>query len=329
MSKKGASKNPLNSIPIKAHIIRNTDGSGGLDIANLEKAMANLNEVYANAYMEFYLFEEINYINDNQLEYFKKGNEENLIQANYVSGIINIYFIDYIENESEESICGYTDNSEKINVIVMKNSCTTNDSSLAHEMGHFFSLIHTHGLSNSKLTTELVDGSNCDTDGDGICDTPADPKLSSNTINNFCAYTGNETDAQGNNFNPDARNIMSYSRKACRNHFSEQQFARIYGFYKSIENRIATPSNVIINTPKSNDLFEAKVYPNPVSNGTIFIKAFLIDPSIRFKITNFQGQMLAKGVISNNEINVSQLASGTYLLVLENSSSRVIKKFIK
>jgi hypothetical protein len=121
---------------------------------------------------------------------------------------------------------------------------------------------------------------------------------------------------------------MSYSRKACRTNFSEQQFARIYGFYKSIEDQITNPPKDA-NVTKVNDLTTAKLYPNPVSNGTIFIKASLIDPTLNFRITNFQGQTLSKGMVYNKEINVSKLASGTYLLLLENSSSRVIKKFIK
>lgn len=327
-SKARMSKNNINSIPIKAHIVRNLDGTGGLELTDLNKAIESLNEIYKNAFMNFFLYEKINYINNNQSQNITKGSEKSIIESNYVSGIINIYFIDYVKNELEESICGYTDKSEKINVIVMKNSCTTNDSSLSHEMGHFFSLTHTHGPSNSKQTTELVDGSNCDTDGDGICDTPADPKLSANTINNFCGYIGTETDAHGNTFNPDTRNIMSYSRKACRNKFSDQQFARMYAFYKSIESQITTPEmeqKVALN----DDLTKVKIYPNPASNGSVYIQSSLKDSTLHYKISNFQGQILAKGIVSNKEINVNNLASGSYLLVLENSSSRVVNKFMR
>ena len=76
----------------------------------------------------------------------------------------------------------------------MRNSCAYNGSTIIHEFGHYFSLFHTHGPTNSAITTELVDGSNCTTSGDELCDTPADPNLSGNVTN--CLYTGGLFDAK-------------------------------------------------------------------------------------------------------------------------------------
>lgn len=315
----------LNFIPIKAHIVRTTNHNGGLSETSVIKAIENLNEIYADAFMKFYLFDEINYLDSDELSNFKKGNEQTLIGTNYVPNTINVYFIEAIENSFGESICGYVE--EKNNIIIMKNSCAVNDSSLAHEMGHFFSLLHTHGPSNSRLTTELVDGSNCDTDGDGICDTPADPTLSNNTIDDSCNYSGNMKDSHGNFFKPDTRNIMSYSRKSCRNYFSEQQFSRIYGYYKTIEDSLKPDYHEI--ETENNDLISVKIYPNPVSNDKLFLKVSLENPSINYTITNFQGQTLSQGKTSNKEINVNNLSPGSYLLVLDNGTSSVVRKFIK
>ncbi|WP_308992139.1 T9SS type A sorting domain-containing protein [Mariniflexile litorale] len=238
---KNSSNKLINSIPVKAHIIRNSNGTGGMCEANLNTAIANLNSIYADAYMEFFLCDGINYINEDSLCHLKKGDEKTLIETNNVTGLINIYFTDYIENDSDESICGYVDNEGRKDVIVIKNSCVSNNSTLAHEMGHFFSLMHTHGPDDTK-TTELVDASNCDTDGDGICDTPADPKLTHKNINNFCQYIGTETDANGANYIPDTGNIMSYSMKGCRSHFSQQQLARMNAFYLIAKNYLACPT---------------------------------------------------------------------------------------
>lgn len=245
--KSGTDKNtvptPLNSIPVKAHIVRSSAGDGGLDLDELYKAIADLNAIYADAYMEFFLCDGINYIDNDDYYYkFNRTEEADLTEGNYTPGVINIYFTQYVEVKPGVSLCGYSNTFGGSDVIVMNNGCGANGSSLAHEVGHFFSLMHTHGTDNNQLTTELVNGSNCDTDGDMICDTPADPKLATDCVNGDCEYTGNLKDANGEVFRPDTKNIMSYSRSSCKSHFSEQQLARIYAFYKSARQYLSCPS---------------------------------------------------------------------------------------
>lgn len=232
----------INAIPIKAHVLRYSDSSKGINSLDIYEAIADLNEIFSEAYLEFFLCDGINYIDNDDLVHVKKGDDGVLTEKYNVSGLINIYFTHNIENASGQSICGYSDNSFRKDVIMLNNYCATNKSSLAHEMGHFFSLIHTHGSDNNEMTSELVDGSNCDTDGDGICDTPADPKLNSNNVDDSCNYIGTQTDANGDLYAPDAGNIMSYAKKTCRTHFSTQQLARMYGFYRSNKNYLSCPS---------------------------------------------------------------------------------------
>jgi hypothetical protein len=233
----------LTSVPIKAHVIRTTAGTGGLTVGQLDAAIANMNAYYADAFMEFFLCDGINYIDDTSLYDFATNQEGAMTSANNVSGLINIYFANTVTSSSSGSgLCGYAYLPGGPDVILMANSCATNGSTLPHEVGHFFSLRHTHGPSNSTLTTELVDGSNCDTDGDLICDTAADPQLGSGNVTAACVYTGTATDANGQAFVPDPTNIMSYSRKACRTFMSTQQMARIYATYQTVRNNFACPS---------------------------------------------------------------------------------------
>jgi PKD repeat protein len=246
----------VNSIPVRAHIIRSSNGNGGLGVSDLNEAIADLNAVYSNAYLEFYLSDDINYIDNDNLCHFNKTREAALVSSYYTPGVLNIYFFDSVENEADINICGYTNNIGKLDVIVLQNSCVTNSSTLSHEVGHFFSLVHTQGPQTTGLTTELVNGSNCDTDGDGICDTPADPTLSNLNVDNSCNYIGNERDANGQRFSPDTKNIMSYSLKRCRSHFSEKQFGRIYAFYKTAKSYLAGDSfnaNIIADVNQSCD----------------------------------------------------------------------------
>ncbi|UKM64758.1 T9SS type A sorting domain-containing protein [Flavobacteriaceae bacterium GSB9] len=231
----------INSIPIKAHVIRHSDGSGGISENDINTSVNNLNTIFSEAHLEFFICNGINYINDDVLCHFKKGDETLLTETNYVPDVINIYFTDHIKNNSEESICGYTENTGKTDIIVIKNDCAKNTSSLAHEMGHYFSLFHTQG-NEANGTKELVDGSNCDTDGDGICDTPADPGLSSENMDYGCNYIGTAQDANGDFYTPDTQNIMSYANKICRTHFSQQQLARMYAFYMTTKSYLACPS---------------------------------------------------------------------------------------
>jgi hypothetical protein len=72
-----------------------------------------------------------------------------------------------------------------------------------------------------------VDGSNCSSAGDLVCDTPADPVLgSSNVDSGTCLYTGSATDANGDPYAPDPSQLMSYSLKHCRDNFSVESLAR-------------------------------------------------------------------------------------------------------
>ncbi|WP_445737492.1 T9SS type A sorting domain-containing protein [Mariniflexile sp.] len=313
-SKSTSKTRTINSIPIKAHVIRASNGTGGICDADLNNAISELNTVFAGAFMEFFLCDGINYINEDALYHFKKGDEKSLKETYFVPGLINIYFTDFIENGLDESICGYTDNEGRNDAIVMKNSCVTNDSSLVHELGHFFSLIHTHGVDNIKLTTEFVDGSNCDTDGDGICDTPADPKLTTKNVNNFCEYIGTERDAHGDYFTPDATNIMSYSRKGCRNHFTPQQLARMHAFYLVAKNYLACPSFNANFTVDANQTCESSLTVNFESNCT--------------NVTKWQWDMDSDGIIDYTTQNPTHtFESGIYDVTLTVSNDKkTIKK---
>ncbi|WP_296383251.1 T9SS type A sorting domain-containing protein [Winogradskyella sp.] len=235
-----------NSFPIKAHIIRQTNGSGGLTVTELNDAIAVMNTIYADAGLEFYLCDGINYINSDNFYTYETNDESALFAAYSVANIMNIFFTDsIISSSSGGGLCGYarfpggaiTEN------ILMANSCATNGSTLSHEVGHFFALSHTHGNSNVVGSTEeLVDGSNCTSTGDFICDTPADPQLGYSNVDFNCLYTGAAQDANNDSYQPEPLNLMSYSRKECRTLFSPQQLARINAIYQASRNNLICPS---------------------------------------------------------------------------------------
>jgi hypothetical protein len=205
-----------NSVPIKAHIIRQTDETGGLTVTELKNAITVFNANFDTAGLNFFLCEGINYIDSDAYYNFQSNEEGALTGPNNINGVINIYFTD-AASSGGNPVCEYAYFPGGPETIMMVNNCVTNGTTLSHEMGHFFALPHTHGNSNvDGSTEELVNGSNCETTGDFICDTPADPQLNTDNVNSGCQYVGSTQDANNDFYQPDPLNLMSYSRKNCR-----------------------------------------------------------------------------------------------------------------
>jgi hypothetical protein len=207
------------TLAITAHIIEKNNGTGGISESEILGAVENMNEKYASVNLRFEVCN-FNYIKKNRFYYFNKNDEEKLTRNN-VDSTINIYFVQKIFSSEEGNICGYTYYPTKnLNHIIMSNQCVGNTTTLPHEMGHYFGLYHTH---EDKFGVELVNGSNCVSAGDLICDTPADPGLKFSNVNEDCEYIGLFLDPVKAIYNPPVDNIMSYSRKGCRASFTPMQ----------------------------------------------------------------------------------------------------------
>lgn len=108
------------------------------------------------------------------------------------------------------------------------------EKTIAHELGHFFGLLHPH---ETFFGVELAeDRTNCATTGDLICDTPAEPSLLEYVNEKTCLYTGNTqspipVDATGTPYMPSVVNLMSYSPETCKTGFSQEQFVRMIRIY--------------------------------------------------------------------------------------------------
>lgn len=213
-------------LPIQAHIIRQNDGSGGLTEVALNAAIDQLNINFAATEFTFFLCGDINYIDEDTYYDYETDQEGDLTSANNVSNRINIYFVNSITISDDGGLlCGYTYLPGGPDFIFMDNSCTSNGATLSHEMGHYFNLLHTH-QGYDEPDPELVDGSNCMTAGDLLCDTPADPLLSG-VVDAGCNYTGGATDPNGDPYMPDPTNLMSYAPSNCREFFTVEQVARM------------------------------------------------------------------------------------------------------
>jgi len=167
--------NSIIDIPITAHIIRDSQGNGGLSQTDLDLAIADLNLAFSNANMNF-IEDDVLYI-DNQ-GYFDElshsnvfGSNEYLMATQQVNSTINIFFVPNATFNGT-NVGGWASYPEDYDLygkdwIVIDNQFANNGSTIAHEIGHYFSLLHTHENGN-----ELVDGSNCGSMnvGDELCD---------------------------------------------------------------------------------------------------------------------------------------------------------------
>ncbi len=279
-------------VPIAPHIVRHSNGTGGLPESRYQQAVTDANLHYAPAGILFYTLGDIDYIDSDAFYTTSTLDEINdLRTTNTVPDAINIYFTENLDFESG-ALCGISAFTfSSVQAIAMRNSCTANPSGLgnhstfSHEIGHYFNLFHTH---ETALGEEFVDGSNCLVAGDELCDTPADPRLTSGTVSSgSCTYTGSETDGHGDPYDPDCTLLMSYSLKHCRDTFTPQSYTRI-------ENTLVNDRPELMTSPGSGAPDAGRVRagvtlsaprPNP-SAGTSELR-FTLDSASEVTITVF------------------------------------------
>ena len=149
---------------------------------------------------------------------------------------INIFFLDFINNEG----CGRSTfesilTTKDANIYTERFCADKIVPQIAHHLGHTFGLLNTY----DPLTIELVDGSNCSTTGDLLCDTPADPfgqtfvtpedqiliqqgLLRAGFVDLNCEFIYDIKDPNGEYYQPDVGNIMS--AYPCKCGFTQDQY---------------------------------------------------------------------------------------------------------
>ena len=81
------------------------------------------------------------------------------------------------------------------------------------------------------------------------------------------------------------------------------------------------------NSTNSNDVFELKLYPNPVDN--VLNISDSSDTKATYRITNLIGQIVKSGNRSEKQIDVSDLLQGVYVFEATENEKTISKKFVK
>ena len=157
---------------------------------------------------------------------------------------VNLYYA------SQLGPCGYATTTSPgfpIRMVALKNSCVSGGRvrTITHELGHYFDLLHTHADGNPQ---ECVDGSNCQVAADFVCDTPADPDLTSTPITYpICQVSPHPSWPEpcgGATWNPDPTLVMSYAGLSsfngdlCTTVFTPGQQQRMYNSVVNLQREI-------------------------------------------------------------------------------------------
>lgn len=223
-----------NEIGITIHIVEQVPGASNIEIEQLYRELDAVNSIFTASGIQFFFCGSPRYISGGRSIYTYNEAADLLNSRYHVPNTINIFYLDQIGNQELSSFaCGISTfpfaSSEETRFIIMQKGCSTNGSTLAHEIGHFFGLLHTHETARG---VELVDRSNCESAGDLICDTPADPNLAATGLAG-CTYDAAFTDPRGDRYLPDPSNIMSYAPASCRRKFSQDQNLMMNFWYET------------------------------------------------------------------------------------------------
>jgi hypothetical protein len=239
-------------IPLKLWIYKNTAGAQAMNPADLPELIRKTNNIFraSDVPIVVYMKCDISYIVGDVFYHINTSNEANSMFAAFNDpNALNVHFVNtgYANGTNFAGLAKRPGTSQALA------RSGQNEITFANELGHNFGLVHTHEgrwpcgganascndctqepVSRTRRQARLCWGGNasfkCEVNGDGLCDTPADPKLVAGTNYIYDGnlqeyfYTGTGTDNWGEAWQPDKTNLMSYGAIE-RTHFKYGQSA--------------------------------------------------------------------------------------------------------
>ena len=269
-------QNPLQTrgaiayVPICFHLVAKTDKSGRVNENRVLDMLAGWNDHYTanNVGLQFYI-KYFNYVNDDGIYNSPRlAFPEGKMQAQKKSDAMNVYLVNNADDSGTpgQTLAYYTRANDWI-VCINSQVTKSFSSTLAHEVGHFFTLLHTfHGwecdshhptptascaptsiscngtVFNVENVARTGPDANCETAGDFLCDTPADYNYGFTRNQDWtnpsrpCVYNGLGKDPKCVALDPDETNLMGYFIN-CGSTFSPMQSALMVKDYSTTARR--------------------------------------------------------------------------------------------
>lgn len=186
---------------IFVHIVKDSLGRTGITAEEISKHLMEANKAFEPICISFD-FCISDTIADYSYGYIDDFIEVGLLTSRFQKKRrINLYFVDSLGIVGPNSYSNFNgiNKPDSCFMLVPKNGI-----GLVHELGHSFGLLHTF---ETRFGKELVDGSNCLTAGDFVCDTPADPNA---RPDNNCYFVYPLPDDNNDYYKTEVGNYMSH-----------------------------------------------------------------------------------------------------------------------
>ena len=192
------------------HIVKDTFGIPNILESQIQTRLGLATSLFSEVCVSFEICE-FRYIDNFQYNKLDPGFEWDQLQNEYhVKNHINMFFVKKTTTDSSFATHGGIAILDEGGLVFKKNHSFR---IITQQLGYYFGLFYTnHGSTSTGSNSELVDGSNCATTGDLICDTPADPYYTPgikwiDSITHEFIYMG--LDANGEYYIPHVQNVMS------------------------------------------------------------------------------------------------------------------------
>ena len=291
-------------VPIKFHLVANNDGTTKVAESKIFDVLCGLNANYLNVGLQFYISDGFNYVNESRINTTPKDGFSSLYIISYkVSNAINVFIVSDIDEEPGQlgEILGFADYSGDY-LVVLKKECRKEASTITHELGHYFSLLHTHNGWDGHPYDALVDGVKvnltspsqavkkgnypgqpspvtiksecqsgfeCDLRGDYICDTPPDYGMGEawGALGKGCTkWTPVVISPCGDTVHPMENNYMSYFENCTSYQFTPMQIKQLLASYNSQRRNYLRTNIAPVTT--NGDVTELATNFTPIANST-------------------------------------------------------------